>query len=463
MNDLNNPFDAFDRIYCISLPESNDRWERTMLEFERAGIHDRVQRIYANAPPSKLVPPNVRKHGQYGCTMSHLMMLGTALKEARGHILVVEDDFRFSDNIIEDTRNALDNIPSDWDMLYFGGQPVAAVKGVSGNVFRMGDVRGSYGYAIHKDRIYELFQFVLNSMMKCDTDVDGIYDYILGNFSKTHNCYGVYPLLVLPIPAFSIIGNGHRDYEALVQSRWREFMTWAPTNNSKTTVNFFWRGDNFSYLHRLTILSHIAVGHECVMWLSGDTPNSKHWIGDLHVTIKDADAIVDVTKFIEEGGNMKTASDLWSFTFLYKHGGIYADTDAVAIKPWPNDPWIAVSCNKGHPKEELSIGVMAAPAGCELFTACINDIKHSWGNVTLFADKYKEFFGHTKSTHNDRHFYPFPWTEWSKLLLSTDIPDVYSIHLYHTMLERNGHVHDNKTDYPKNSLLGKLIQRFDGE
>lgn len=229
-----------------------------------------------------------------------------------------------------------------------------------------------------------------------------------------------------------------------------------------TVVNFFWRGNSFTYLHRLTLLSHVAVGHRCIMWLSGLDPKSEFWINNIsEIEIRNADDIIDVTTFLEEGGNLKTASDLWSFSFLWQHGGIYSDTDAMAIKPWPTNEWIAVSCDKQHPRERLSIGVMAAPPQHEVFSNCIAQIKHDWGNVGVFADAYKDFFGHTNSTHDDKLFYPFRWQDWNTLLTDIEIPDVYSIHLYHTMFERNNMI-KNKEDYNPNTLIGRLIQKFHG-
>jgi len=197
------------------------------------------------------------------------------------------------------------------------------------------------------------------------------------------------------------------------------------------------------------------------MWLSGPTPKSKYWIGDIpDIEIRDADTIVNVTEFLATGGNLKTASDLWSFTFLYEHGGVYSDTDAVAIKHFPLDDWILVSSYKEHPKERLSIGVMAAPKGSPVFLNCINNIKKSWGNVTLFADEYFKVYGHTNSTHDDKLFYPFNWVEWDTLFNDVDIPETYSVHLYHTKIEQNNMVKD-RYEYDQNTMLGKIIQKYD--
>lgn len=223
-------------------------------------------------------------------------------------------------------------------------------------------------------------------------------------------------------------------------------------------VNFFWKGDKFSYLNRLCVLSHVHVGHKAVMWLSGDRPKSEYWIDDVPgVEIRDADTIVDVTGFLQAGGNFKTASSLWRFMFLYEHGGLYCDTDAMAIKEFPSEEWIISS---SIPEENLSTGVIKAPPGQVVFKNCISKLKKKWGNVVVFTNEYEKAYGNTDCTHDHKLFYPFSWKNWNALFKDTEIPDVYSVHLYHTMLENAGLVFEREK-YDSNTLLGKMIEKFD--
>ena len=41
-----NPFDYFDKIFCINL-DFPDRWEQVQKEFDKVGILDRVERFSA--------------------------------------------------------------------------------------------------------------------------------------------------------------------------------------------------------------------------------------------------------------------------------------------------------------------------------------------------------------------------------------------------------------------------------
>lgn len=228
------------------------------------------------------------------------------------------------------------------------------------------------------------------------------------------------------------------------------------------TVNIFWKGDNFTLINRISVLSHLIAGHKVIMWLAGNIPWSVYWIDDVEeIEIRDACEIFDVEGFMAKGGNVKTASDLWSFTFLRDRGGLYTDADAYAIKEFPDDPWILVSCNKRAKSEKLSIGVIKAPAGEQLFTNCINNIKKSWGNVTVFGDEYEKLNGHSDSSHDDKQFYPWTWRRWETVLQDIEIPNTYAIHFYHTMFEKNNMIHGYnwyKENHP-DSMLMRLINR----
>ena len=220
-------------------------------------------------------------------------------------------------------------------------------------------------------------------------------------------------------------------------------------------VNFFWSGDNFTYLHKLTILSHIKVGHEVIIWLHGDIPKSKYWITE-NVEIKNADEIIDITHFMKNGGNFKTASSLWRFSFLHRYGGWYSDTDAIATCTWPNDKWVICSANG----ELLSTGILKVPSNENMFLDMINNLKYEWGNVKIFNDSYQKYKGNIKPTHNSKDFFPFKWNEWKYLLNEKNYIEMpkYSIHLYHTMFERANMIDNIELwcDNNPETILGSL-------
>jgi len=202
-----------------------------------------------------------------------------------------------------------------------------------------------------------------------------------------------------------------------------------------TNVNFFWRGNEFNFLEYIVIKSHIKVGHSPVIWLSEKKPKSKYWNSiEKQITIKNADDICNVSEFISGGGNLRTASSLWRWNLLYELGGIYCDTDAFALRKFPEDEWIV--CSAKEDPQLLYTGVLKAPPHHDIFLDCISNTKKDWGNVKVFTDAYQKNFGKITSSHEGRLFYPYHWKECYKLLSNLEIPDdCYSIHFYTKALE----------------------------
>ena len=204
---------------------------------------------------------------------------------------------------------------------------------------------------------------------------------------------------------------------------------------SKTHVNFFWCGNDFSFLENIVVKSHLKVGHEPIIWLSGDAPTSTYWKEIAkNVTIKNADSIHDVSQLKSKGNPRRASSNLWRTSFLYNFGGLYCDLDVFALKKFPADEWIV--CSGEHEPELLSTAIIKSPPHNEIFLECLQNFKEGWGNVTVFSIAYRNHFGHSKSTHEDILFYPYKWRESNKLFSKMEIPPgCYSIHLWIKALE----------------------------
>ncbi len=207
-------------------------------------------------------------------------------------------------------------------------------------------------------------------------------------------------------------------------------------------VNFFWSGPSFGFLEFLVLKSHIKVGHNAVLWLHGEKPETNYWkFIESKVEVKNADEIFDTTNFIADGGNFRTAADLWRFSLLYKIGGLYCDTDAFALKKFPDDEWII--CSGEQYPDLLSIGVLKAPAGHPMFIECLEKTEKCWGNVKIFSSIYLKHFGNLNPTHKNESFYPYNWKSYWLLFKKNEIPlNAYSIHFYTNVIE--AHIKRNK-------------------
>ena len=63
---------------------------------------------------------DVSKEGTWGCFKSHYNLVNEFIKSEDKILLIFEDDAKFIDNFNEEFVNFINNIPSDWEVLYLG-------------------------------------------------------------------------------------------------------------------------------------------------------------------------------------------------------------------------------------------------------------------------------------------------------------------------------------------------------
>jgi GR25 family glycosyltransferase involved in LPS biosynthesis len=112
LDELRNPFDFFDAIYCINLDGDPGRWQGASSQFERVGIDGRVRRFPAIATPSNI---------HAGCALSHRSIVQEAQRQGLKSVLVFEDDVILTKDTVQHLQAALSELHGrDWDLLYLG-------------------------------------------------------------------------------------------------------------------------------------------------------------------------------------------------------------------------------------------------------------------------------------------------------------------------------------------------------
>lgn len=138
---MNDPFDFFDRIYCINLDRRTDRWAQVSAELQRVGLAQRVERVAAFDDAD----------GAIGCRDSHVECVRRALQCGAEVMLILEDDVRFVDEPRAALRRALDELASvgHWDALYLGAETMEPPLERLRHVFR-GRVLQTHAVALHR-------------------------------------------------------------------------------------------------------------------------------------------------------------------------------------------------------------------------------------------------------------------------------------------------------------------------
>jgi GR25 family glycosyltransferase involved in LPS biosynthesis len=68
---------------------------------------------------------DIQNHYHIACALAHCSVYALALARGQKKILVLEDDIRIHTKSDENTRAFMKNVPSNWDLLYFGYIPLS--------------------------------------------------------------------------------------------------------------------------------------------------------------------------------------------------------------------------------------------------------------------------------------------------------------------------------------------------
>jgi len=128
--------ELFDAVYCINLPTRPERRATMQRRFDEAGIN--VE--FVNGFPAVFVKrywelknahdgTDIQNHYHIACALAHCSVSALALARGQKKILVLEDDARIHIKSDENTRTFMKNVPSNWDLLYFGYIPISECMG----------------------------------------------------------------------------------------------------------------------------------------------------------------------------------------------------------------------------------------------------------------------------------------------------------------------------------------------
>src|SRR5262245_19883805 len=158
----------FPHQVCINLDRRPGRWRRMQRKFAAERI-DSVQRFPAADGNHVTLPANwAHTRGAYGCLLSHLQVVREAQALGASSVLVFEDDVVFADQLEEKFHLCIDQVPSDWDILYFGAIHKDEPIRITDNIARITKAYSTYAYVL-RNTVFEAF-IDLNSKTGAELD-----------------------------------------------------------------------------------------------------------------------------------------------------------------------------------------------------------------------------------------------------------------------------------------------------
>ena len=184
MLDIN---EAFPHKFCINLDRRPERWEQMRAKFERGGVEG-VQRFAAVDGTQAVIPTNwTDSAGAYGCLRSHLEIISEARRLGWPNVLIFEDDAALDPDLQEKFSSYFEQVPTDWEMLHFGANHMAAPVEVSTNVVRITSANSTFAYALNRA--------VFDSFIELNTRALTAVDLNNRTLQNDHACYCFMPHL----------------------------------------------------------------------------------------------------------------------------------------------------------------------------------------------------------------------------------------------------------------------------
>jgi glycosyl transferase, family 25 len=148
--------DAFPYKVCINLDRRPERWQQMQRKFHQHGIRS-VRRFSALDGDNMKLPANwVHTPGAYGCLLSHVQVVRQAQRLGVSSVLIFEDDVVFDDQFEEKFGACIEQLPPDWDMLFFGALHKDEPIKVSDNIARITQANSTFACAL-KSTVFEAF------------------------------------------------------------------------------------------------------------------------------------------------------------------------------------------------------------------------------------------------------------------------------------------------------------------
>lgn len=106
-------WDFFDRLYCVSLREREDRRQSALAAFAKVGLADRVEFVLGERHPYDM---------EVGVYESHMQCLRKGLEAGAGNIVIFEDDVEFDRFDPERLRSCTEFLRQhpEWKVLLLG-------------------------------------------------------------------------------------------------------------------------------------------------------------------------------------------------------------------------------------------------------------------------------------------------------------------------------------------------------
>lgn len=201
-------FDRFDKVFCINLDIREDRLDNFNKEVEKfnLGEYERISAIDGR----NLIRNGNLSLGALGLIRTVKKILEISIINNYEKIAIIEDDCYFTDEMMK-IDDYFEVLPSDWEMLYLGGNHVAHLGHptvINEKVVKLQNTYTSHFVGLKSN----LFEEIIEWLEKEVEPIDVTYTIL----QKKYNAYSFYPGIAKQLKGFSNINQENIDYDWLI-------------------------------------------------------------------------------------------------------------------------------------------------------------------------------------------------------------------------------------------------------
>lgn len=230
---MNHWLSYFDKIYCINLESRKDRLENCEKQFSEFGFLN-VRKINA----IKFNHPQLSKksNAQIGCALSHYLVLKDAKINNYSKIMVLEDDFSFTKNVVgfhQKMNWCISELPFNWDTFYLGAYFVKGYDYNPTSTYSPNLVKVHTGFCCHSicyssfgiDKLFKKLKLeTVDDILSFSQEYESIDWFLVREFQNTANCFAVNELLCEQIEGFSDIEQKVQSYHNNFSESYKQYI-----------------------------------------------------------------------------------------------------------------------------------------------------------------------------------------------------------------------------------------------
>jgi GR25 family glycosyltransferase involved in LPS biosynthesis len=224
---MSNPFDFFDKIFCINLDSRKDRWEKCLEKFALLGIEGKVERFSAltlahlTDIPHEALAEKGLKLASAGCALSHATILRKARELKLDNYLVLEDDFDLCclpEECLKTLELSSQELPTQWNIFYLGANLTEEfgtfpLERFTNNLFKLNSCHATHSFAVNSN-FYEILDQSLptqENVFRWLIEKKAIDNHLSENILPSSLTFIPNKMLFIQMSGFSDIDNEYYD------------------------------------------------------------------------------------------------------------------------------------------------------------------------------------------------------------------------------------------------------------